>query len=258
MIPFRPLRLLALALLAAAVAPAGTTAQTPLPLGDTAMGSTAGDAPAEYRVEADGPGFLTLVARAAVEADLRLLVTDADGQPLPDGRADVDAGGDLGAEQLVVQLPRAGTYRVFVESYGGTADFAVGGSFLPTQLAARDPDPDGSPGSAVALRVGESHDDTLDPPAGDVWDWFSFSLDGAGTLTVLTRTDGGDLSIRVYREGEYREPFLTADDDPEGEMGNESATFDVAAGETVYVRVGHPFDQGSALSYTLRSGFIPR
>ena len=238
--------------------PAALDAQTPLPLGSTAMGETGVDTPAEYAVEVDGPGFLTVVVRSVDGTDVRIQATDADGQPLPGGEADQDLNGDLGAEQLLVELPRAGTYRIFVESYEmEVAAFAVGGGFLASQLAARAEDPDGSPSSAVALEPGETRNDTLDPAAGDRWDWFAFTAEEAGSLTVLTRTEEGDLGIRVYRAEAYREPVLQVDDDQGGVLGNESATVDVEAGETIYIRVGHPFERGGALGYTLRSGFIP-
>jgi len=249
-------RVLPLALLV--LAPAGLTAQTLLPMGDTGMGEAGSESPAEFRLQVSEAGFLTVVVRGADESDLRIEVTDEEGQTLLGGRADADLNGDMGAEQLVVELPRGGSYRVFVESYGmDSSPFAVGGSFLPSRLAERATDPDGRPSDAVRVDIGELHEDSLDPARGDRWDWFAFTPHESGSLTVLTRTEEGDLAIEIFLEGEYREPLLRVDDDQEGVLGNESATVDVRAGQSVYVKVAHPFEQGSAHGYRLRSGLIP-
>ncbi|MBT8462940.1 MAG: hypothetical protein KJO44_10515, partial [Gemmatimonadetes bacterium] len=92
-------------LVGVALAPAASSAQMPLPLGTTASG-TISSQPAEYLVELDGPGFLAVVVRAATEDDdLVLSVTDDEGQVLLSGRSDIDLNGQMGAEQLIVQIP---------------------------------------------------------------------------------------------------------------------------------------------------------
>ncbi|MCH1932971.1 pre-peptidase C-terminal domain-containing protein, partial [Shewanella sp. A25] len=79
---------------------------------------TSTGAAASYEFRAESAGILTVVIRATDEIDLVLAVTDADGQNLPEGRSDRDLGGDSGAEQFAVTLPRAGTYYVKVEPFG--------------------------------------------------------------------------------------------------------------------------------------------
>ena len=48
-----------------------------------------------FTFQAESAGILTVVVRSTDEKDLVLMVTDADGQPLPDARSDQDLGGDL-------------------------------------------------------------------------------------------------------------------------------------------------------------------
>ena len=254
--------LLAAALLPAALLPAATAAQQPLPLGSTAAGSLTSDMPAQYTVEFDGPGFLAVVVRADdPDDDLVLLVTDDEGQVLPSGRSDSDLNGQVGAEQLLVQIPWGGSYRVVVEQFysSGSVGFQVGASFLASPLAEAEPDPDGKPGGAIALAVDETHDDSIDPAAGDGWDWYAITAETAGVLTILTRSvddTGGDLRIDVYRADDLREAVEGSDQDQSGVMTNESVTIDVAAGETVYVKVAPSFAANSAVAYRIASGLI--
>lgn len=244
-------------LAALAVAPLPGAAQTSLPVGSVVPVSRVADVPAELVFSAPGAGFLTVVARAS--EDVSVAVADEEYQTLPDGAADADLGGDLGAEQLVVGIPRAGTYRVLVESLSGAAAaLSVGASFLASDLACRPTDPDGSPSGAVQLQVGTSHLDAIDPASGDPWDWFAIAAREAGTLTILTRVEGdGDLRLERFQAGGYREAVDASDQDLDGVLGNESLTVDVEAGTTVYLRVA-PVSGAGAVPYRLASGLIPR
>jgi len=89
--------------------PMSASAQAVLPMGETSSGSAAPDFPTEFSVTLDGPGFLTVVVRAAKggEEDLILSVADNEYQMLPDGRSDQDTGGVMSAEQVVVRIPQA-------------------------------------------------------------------------------------------------------------------------------------------------------
>jgi hypothetical protein len=253
---------IALGLLAAALLPVAATAQQSLPLGSTTAGSLTSDMPAQYSVELDGPGFLAVIVRAdSSDDDLVLLVTDDEGQVLPSGRSDSDLNGQMGAEQLIVQIPGGGTYGVVVEQFysSGTVSFQVGASFLATPLAQAEPDPDGKPSVAIALAVDEPHEDSIDPSNGDGWDWYAITAETAGALTVLTRAVddlGGDLRIDVFRAGDLREPEEGSDQDESGVLTNESVTVDVAAGETVYVKVAPSFASSGAVAYRIASGMI--
>jgi hypothetical protein len=237
-------------------------AQQTLLLGESRAASTMSGAPAEFVLDSDGPGFLTVVVRGSTpEGDLVLSVADDDYQTLADARSDQDLGSNPGAEQIVAQIPRAGRYRVVVDSPydDGIVAFQMGASFLSSDLASLPPDPDGRPTQAVALEVGATHEDRIDSAAGDGWDWYSFTAPGVGVLTVLTRgvdDDEGDLKLEAFQEGSWREPVDTSDQDEGGLLTNESLTFDVTAGEIVYVRVS-PFGGGGRVTYRIASGLIP-
>ena len=251
------------ALLTTALLPETASAQTPLPIGETLQGATFDEAGTDYAVTLDGPGFLTVVVRGTrEEGDLVLSVLDDEGQSLPGARSDQDLNGHMGAEQLTVQIPWAGTWTVSVAPNFGESrvEYAVGASFLATEMAAREPDPDAKPSAANVLAVGASHEDGLDPASGDDWDWFSFTAEAAGVLTVLTRPvddfTSGDLKLEVYRSGDLREAVDMSDQDQGGDFASESITIDVSAGETVYVRVSPSFMGNGDMEYRIASSFV--
>lgn len=247
---------------AALLLPATSLAQESLPLGSTTTGTVASQMPVEYTVDFDGPGFLSVVVRAAADDDdLVLLVTDDEGQVLPSARSDSDLNGRMGAEQLLVQIPWGGRYNVVVEQYYGSGAIAydVGASFLPTAMAAADPDPDGKPSGATPLAIDEMHDDSINPGGGDGWDWYAITAESSGVLTVLTRAvddDEGDLRLDVFRADDLREPADGSDQDQGGVMTNETITIDVEAGETIYVKVAPSFAANGTVSYRIVSGLI--
>jgi hypothetical protein len=229
-----------------------------LTLGQIVQGESSYDGPAEFRFDADAAGILTVVARSTNQSDLVLLVTDADGQPLPNGRSDQDIGSDIGAEQFAVTIPRAGRYLVRVETFGGMgAAFKLGASWLAFPDLEVPADPDGSPSSAIRISVGQgARDDSINQDPGDYWDWFVLTAETAGTLTVLTRAQEGDLVLEAFDDGEYSEALQRSDQDLQGTAGNESVTLVAEAGQTFYFKVA-AFSDGSAVRYELRVGFIP-
>jgi hypothetical protein len=233
-------------------------AQTPLPVGSTRPVSVPAEGAAELTFEASAAGFLTVVVRSTGGEDISLSVTDDEFQSLPGAAVDGDIGGNLGAEQLVVGLPRPGRYVVVVEALGGDgAGLEIGATFLPTTLAALADDPDGRPSGAVSVATGASRDDTIDPSRGDMWDWHRIEVVTNGVLTLLTRTEGeGDLRLEVFEAGSYREPLESSDQDMGGVLGNESVTLTVQAGASVYARVS-AFNGNEAIKYRLASGLIP-
>lgn len=250
----------ALLLLAPALVPASAAAQTALSLGSFAAARVPSDGSAELVFQATEAGFLTVVARSTGGEDITLALTDEEYQTLPDAESDIDAGGNVGAEQMVVQIPHPGTYRVLIDTFGGGgAGVQVAGSFLASQMAFADPDPDGRPSIATALEVSDTHEDSIDPVAGDLWDWYRITVSQAGALTVLTRCDGdGDLKLELFEDGSYREPANSSDQDIGGVLGNESITWDVQAGSTVYLRVSPTtLSSGDRVAYRITSGLIP-
>lgn len=226
--------------------------------GKVAEGMIGSDGVTSFGFEAGSAGVLTVVARSKDESDIFLIVTDADGQPLPNGRSDQDLGGNAGAEQFAVTLPRAGKYRVRVENYGGEQVlFRLGVSWLPFPDLGVPPDPDGSPSTAVSIRVGQdTREDSLDGVAGDYWDWFVLKVGKGGTLTVATRSEEGDLILEAYGPDEFAEALERSDQDLQGNGGNEALTLVVDPGDEFFFKVS-AFSQGSTILYRLQVGFIP-
>ena len=213
---------------------------------------------AAYTFDAGSAGVLTIVVRSMDETDLVLLVTDSDGQPLPNGRSDQDMGGDSGAEQFAITLPRAGGYQIRVETFGGSqAAFKIGVSWLAFPDLAVQADPDGSPSSAALIQIGQdTHSDAIDGAAGDYWDWFVLRAEKSGTLTVATRADEGDLILEAFSPGEFTEALERSDQDLQGTGGNEALTLVVEAGDEFFFKVS-AFSEGISIPYRLQVGFIP-
>jgi hypothetical protein len=240
-----------------ALAAAPVSGQTPLPMGAPVSGTASDGAPAVYRVVAGTAGVLSVAVQGS--GDLALALVDEDGQLLPDGAADRDLNGSEGTELLSVTIGEAGTYalRVRVQS-GGSSTFQIAGSFLAFPAFARPADPDRRPAQARALEIGKPHEDTLDPAAGDAWDWFSFKAAAAGTLAVITRPVGGeepDLVLEGFTGSDFSQAEDRSDQDMQGNGANESVTLNVQAGQVVHVKVSSNFS--GAARYRLSSSLIP-
>lgn len=234
-----------------------------LPVGSLTQGTTTAEMAATFEFHAEMAGVLTVVVRSTDAGDLVLLVTDADGQTLPEGRSDRDLGGDSGAEQFAVTLPRAGTYRVRVEPFAsGMSAFQIGASWLGYPELEEAGDPDGAPSTARSIAIGRRPvEETLNPSDGDHWDWFVLRADKAGMLTVATRSRDGDLVLEVFNEGEYTQSMERSDQDLQEETGNEAITLSVKPGQSFYFKVstfGSSFGtMDSIVAYRLSVGFIP-
>ena len=228
-----------------------------LPIGSTALGTTSTGVVASYEFNAPSAGVLTVAVRATSEADLVLLVTDTDGQTLSDGRSDQDLGGDSGAEQLAITLPRAGRYSVRVRPFSsGLGEFRIGASWLEFPELERPADPDGSPSTASPIAVGEGINDTIDPSAGDHWDWFSIRIGQSGQLRVTTQAPEGDLVLESFNEGAFAEPVERSDQDLQEVAGNEAIVLVVTAGQMLYFKVSAFLSTGQAVAYRLTAGLI--
>ena len=256
--PLNRYALATLAFLLAGVSLASKAGAQQLEPGQIVGGSTSDEEVAAFQFRAESAGILTVIVRSADETDLVLRVTDADGQPLPNGESDQDLGGNSGAEQFAVTIPRPGTYMVRVETYGwGKSTFRLGSSWIAFPDLEVPPDPDGSPSTAIELAVEQQTvGNSIDGNAGDYWDWYVLSSKRSGTLTIATRAEEGDLVLEAYNDGEYTEPMESSDQDLQGVSGNEALTLSVTKGEKVYFRV-RAFSEGSSLQYRLQVGFIP-
>ncbi len=218
---------------------------------------TASDQGTMFQFNAASAGLLTVVVRGAADGDLVLSVGDEDGQPLAGGHSDQDLNGSAGAEQLVVTIPRAGSYTVRVASWGGTVSFEIGASWLSFPALELPADPDGAPSRATRLTTAQQNrQDALDHATGDYWDWYVVTADGAGTLTVVTRAEEGDVALEAYLPGSFGNPSERSDSDLQGSGGNEALTLAVTAGQQLYFRVVDIRGQG-AMSYRLQVSFIP-
>ncbi len=230
-----------------------------LPLGRISRGVTTTGDVASYQFRAESAGILTVVIRSTDETDLVLAATDADGQNLPDARSDQDLGGDAGAEQFAVTVPREGTYYIRVEPFGsGTASFLIGASWLGFPELEQPADPDGAPSTAKTIAIGQAPlNDMLDPSSGDYWDWFALRADRAGMLTVAIRAAEGDLVLEAFNAGEYTAAIERSDQDLQEVTGNEALTLSVTPGQIMYFKVSTFGSGGSAMVYRLSLGFIP-
>lgn len=251
---------LARVLLVLAILPAPLLAQTALPVGSTAAGALgANGEAARYRFQASGAGVLTIVAHGT--EDLTLAVMDEDGQPVVDGTADRDLNGNVGSEMLSVVLTEGGTYLVEVRSHGSNGgSFTVGGAWVPMPAFTKPADPDGRPSRAGRLSIGATHTDQLHPDEGDQWDWFTISATERVTLVIMTRTDEGvegDLALEVYLDNDFSTPAVQSDQDLQGNLGNESVTVDVRAGQPMHVKVRSYSTSGGPTPYRVSVTRVP-
>jgi hypothetical protein len=228
-------------------------------MGSVTGGTTSSEDIATFQFSAETAGILTIVVRSTDESDLVLVVTDADGQTLPDARSDQDLGGDSGAEQFAVTLPRAGMYHVRVEPFSsGLASFRIGASWLGFPDLEQPADPDGRPSAARSIAIQQAPImDTLDPTSGDYWDWYALRADRAGLLTVATRAVEGDLVLEAFTKGNFSESAERSDQDLQEVAGNEALTLVVSPGQTLYFKVSMYGTPDSPISYRLSIGFIP-
>jgi hypothetical protein len=227
-----------------------------LPLGQLVDARTGPEAPAAFQFSADSAGFLTVAVRGANQVDLRINVTDDVGFPLPGGSSDQDIDGDYGSEQVTVLLPRAGDYRVYVETFYEATTLKIGGAWIPYPEGAVEPDPDGHPDSATDLVPGSPIEDTVDGQAGDLMDWYKVTGEANGMVTVIVEAPEGDLALEVFEEGEYRQPLNSSDQDMGGVTGNESLTVPIEAGQTLYFRVYSLFSSEGNIAYAIRAGVM--
>ena len=184
---------------------------------------------------------------------------DEDGQAVPEGNSDRDLNGSEGTELLSATVTEPGTYRLRVRLQGsGSSTFQIAGSFLSFPAFARPSDPDKRPGQARSVTVGKPHDDSLDPAAGDGWDWFVLKAPQAGALAIITRplanTDA-DLVLEVFLNGNFGQAEDRSDQDMQGNTSNESVTVNVTAGQLVHVKVTNSSGR-TASKYRLSSSLI--
>jgi hypothetical protein len=231
-----------------------------LPMNTTASGALgANGEAAKYSVTLTGAGLLTSAANAP--SDITLAVIDEDGQVVREGAIDRDHGGNVGSEFGTVVIPRAGKYTVEVRglSASGPIAFTVGGAFMPMASFESPEDSDGRPASARVVQPGSATEDSVNPDAGDVADWYSVTAETAMTLVIVTRVEGegGDLVLEAYSASNMAETVARSDQDLRGNAGNESVTIEMRAGETVKFKVSALNERGGAIAYRVSLGMVP-
>lgn len=174
--------------------------------------------------------------------------------------SDQDIGGDYTRETACTILPRSGTYYVKIGTYEMSpfeliTTFAPFGDPLPE-------DPDGISVNAASIRMGEASrsegiSDSIDGSAGDYRDWFRFTPEDNGLLTISIMADeDGDLILSAHG---YENPLQSelgySDNDFEGEMGNERLVIDCNMDEDILIQV-RGYNENVTDSYTLRLNFM--
>jgi hypothetical protein len=237
------------------VSPTLAQERVALPVGASGQGKATDEKPAMFTFTATEAGLLAVtVVGKDPEADLVVETLDEDLQPLDDGSSDRDRYGHKGKEYLAVMLPEPGTYLVRVKARSSeTASFSVSAAFAPAPGFSAI-DPDRRPSKAAAVTVGKPVQETLG--GQDRWDWFAVRSEAEGTLTILTKAPEGDLKLEAFAEGNYADDIARSDADLQEKKGNESVSFEVTAGQTIYVRV--TIISGDAqIEYKLVTALIP-
>lgn len=244
------LRLVSSSVAVCAVIATSALGQPPLPMNTMAAGTIGSDDRTDYQFVAPHPGLLTVAVLGAGDNDLTLDLRDEDGVRVTDGYSDNDIMGNVGREQMHVFLPWAGTYRVRVGARASGPAYEVGAAFLAAPGMAHSPDPDARPSMAQALVIGRAVADEVDARKGDYADWFVIKAPKAGTLTVATTGEEGDIALEAYLDGDYSSPDAREDADLDGKSVHESITLDVTAGQSVHVRVV-PLSTSSTTAYRI-------
>ena len=238
------------------IAPSAAPAQQALQLNQSVRATAGDDSPAVFNFTAESAGVLTVVVRGDSDTDLHLAIADAVGQTVPDGSSDQDLGGDVGAEQIAAVIPSAGEYQVRVGSWFGNGGFEMVAGWISFPSLGGPGDPDALPTAAAELTPGSPIDDSIDPSAGDAWDWFKVTVDSAAAITVITTAPEGDLALEVFAEGEFADYIDRSDQDMQDVTGNESITVQAQAGETYYFKVLPVFSSGGPIAYNIRVGIM--
>jgi len=213
-----------------------------LPLGKTVEVKTTDQKPAVFELKAEGPGMLSVFARAKSGMDIVLEIRGDDDAELDNNSIDLDYRGDQGAEQASWILPVAGNYTVVVRPHFGkkAADVVFGATWLPhPSLAGAAPL---GRKSAVPIKTGEWIKGQIGAEKRIML--YAFEAKEGGTLTVSTRAAQGDIVLKAYKDRIRDDQIIaTSDQDLDGNTAKEIVNFSMERGLTYYVAV-HPFGNG--------------
>jgi hypothetical protein len=99
--------------------------------------------------------------------------------------------------------------------------------------------------------------DSIDGSAGDYRDWFKFTPEDNGLLTISIMADeDGDLILSAHgNENPLQNELGYSDNDFEDETGNERLVIDCNMDEDVLIQV-RGYNENTADGYTLRLNFM--
>lgn len=67
----------------------------------------------------------------------------------------------------------------------------------------------------------------------------------------------GDLALEVYLDGDFTTPAASSDQDLQGNLGNESVTVEVRAGQPMHIKVRSFHSSGAAIPYRISVTRVP-
>jgi hypothetical protein len=215
------------------------------------------DKPAIYAIQLDEPGIVTVAAAGVGEIDLWVSVADESSQEIFDARIDHDARELPHGEFGSVAVTKPGRYLVVAGSWSGQSVVQLKATFTAVPGLVHRDDPQGDPGQAVELTLGQPLEQSLNLDEGDRRDWFKLVPEQTGRVVVTTRTpDGSDLDVllEAYDANAFWDSAHYSDEDLNDSYGHEKLDLDVRRGEPIYLRV-EAWDDGNegALPYTIEA-----
>jgi len=231
-------------------------AAEPLPTEGAATVTVSEGVPAVFEFVAAEAGGLAVMLRGEDGLDLAAELCDVTGQGVYNGYLDGDWYGDRGWEQGVLPIPRAGVYRLYVDSLEGRGAVSVSTAVVSQPQNELPEDPLGRPDVAAAVEAGEWESGSIRPKRGDRRDWYRLVAPRSGMVTAALRGVGGeDFTLEVFGERDFRVSMIYADGTSGEDAGHESATVDVAEGERLYFRVATWSDVVGG-DYRLMVGYV--
>lgn len=203
----------------------------------------------ELPFQADGPGMLTVACfngESPANAGIEVLL--ATGEQLINSRS---RGSGLSEGVRLVPIGGAGEYLVRVGGVSGPITILA--EWLPYPML------EGSEAMMIPAPASEemvhlqANTQAVFSRTGDAWCQFEAQADGQ--INIELDGPGGDLMLTVYVDNNFEDPQLYLDNDLEGNVGHEVASFPVQAGRTYHVQVDTNRD--TPVEIHSRTVFIP-
>lgn len=200
---------------------------------------------------ADGPGMLTIACfngESPANAGIEVLL--ASGEQLINSRR---RGSGLSEGVRLVPIGGAGEYLVRVG--GGTGPITILAEWLPYPML------EGSetmmiPGPASQEMVHlQANTQAVFSSAGRGGAWCQFEAEADGQINIELEGRGGDLMLTIYADNNFEDAEMYLDNDLEGDVAHEVASFPVQAGRTYQVHIDTNRD--NPVEIHSRTVFIP-